>query len=69
LTYCAEVVAGTYQAMGLLPDDRPANYYDAGRFWSGDALQLAGDARLGDEIRVDVPASHDVPSYRTSTTP
>ena len=56
LTYCAEVVAGTYQAMGLLPGDRPANYYDAGRFWSGDALQLAGDARLGDEIRVDVPA-------------
>ncbi len=55
LTYCAEVVAGTYQAMGLLPTNRPANYYDAGKFWSGDALQLAGNARLGDEIRVDVP--------------
>ena len=54
-TYCAEVVAGTYQAMGLLAGDRPTNYYDPGKFWSGDALQLVGDARLGAEIRVDVP--------------
>ena len=54
-TYCAEVVAGTYQAMGLLAGDRPTNYYDPGKFWSGDALQLVGDARLGDEIRVNVP--------------
>ena len=53
-TYCAEVVAGTYQAMGLLAGDRPTNYYDPGKFWSGDALQLLGDARLGAEIRVDV---------------
>jgi len=52
--YCAEVVAGTYQAMGLLAGDRPTNYYDPGKFWSGDALQLVGDARLGAEIRVDV---------------
>jgi len=54
-TYCAEVVAGTYQAMGLLRGNRPTNYYDPGKFWSGDALQLTGDARLGAEIRVDVP--------------
>jgi hypothetical protein len=54
-TYCAEVVAGTYQAMGLLAGDRPTNYYDPGKFWSGDALRLVGDARLGAEIRVDVP--------------
>jgi hypothetical protein len=54
-TYCAEVVAGTYQAMGLLPGNRPTNYYDPGKFWSGDALRLVGDARLGAEIRVDVP--------------
>ena len=54
-TYCAEVVAGTYQAMGLLAEDRPTNYYDPGKFWSGDALQLVGDARLGAEIRVEVP--------------
>jgi hypothetical protein len=54
-TYCAEVVAGTYQSMGLLAGDRPTNYYDPGTFWSGDALALVGGARLGDEIRVDVP--------------
>lgn len=54
-TYCAEVVAGAYQAMGLLDGERPTNYYDPGKFWSGDDLQLVGDARLGAEIRVDVP--------------
>jgi len=54
-TYCAEVVAGTYQAMGLLAEDRPTNFYDPGNFWSGDDLQLLGVARLGAEIRVDVP--------------
>ena len=53
-TYCAEVVAATYQDMGLLDDQRPTNYYDPGRFWSGDHLDLLG-ARLGAEIRVDVP--------------
>ena len=52
-TYCAEVVAATYQAMGLLGDERPTNYYDPGRFWSGDDLELRG-ARLGEEIGVDV---------------
>src|SRR5690349_15707363 len=52
-TYCAEVVAATYQDMGLLDDQRPTNYYDPGRFWSGDHLDLLG-ARLGEEIRVDV---------------
>ena len=54
-TYCAEVVAATYQDMGLLDAQRPTNYYDPGRFWSGDHLDLLG-ARLGEEIRVDVPA-------------
>ena len=53
-TYCAEVVAGTYQAMGLLSDERPTNWYDPGRFWSGDRLQLEGAFRLGDEIRITV---------------
>jgi hypothetical protein len=41
--------------MGLLAGDRPTNYYDPGKFWSGDALRLVGDARLGAEIRVNVP--------------
>lgn len=53
--YCAEVVAATYTAMGLLPADRPVNWYDPGRFWSGDGLVLEGGAVLGDEIEVDVP--------------
>ena len=55
-TYCAEVVAETYVAMGLLPDGRPANSYDPGSFWSGDLLRLGRGARLGDEIPVTVGA-------------
>lgn len=55
-TYCAEVVAATYQAMGLLPGDRPTNFYDPGSFWSGDGLELIGGALLGTEIAVDVRA-------------
>ena len=51
--YCAEIVALTYQAMGLLPR-RPANWYDPGRFWSGDALPLTGGFRLGGEIPVEL---------------
>jgi hypothetical protein len=54
-TYCAELVAATYQAMGLLGTERPSNYYDPGMFWSGDDLRLLEGARLGEEIRVDVP--------------
>jgi hypothetical protein len=53
--YCAEVVAITYQAMGLLPNGRRPNWYDPGRFWSGDALDLTDDYRLGPEIAVDIP--------------
>jgi hypothetical protein len=51
-TYCAEVVAAAYTAMGLLADWPPTNYYDPGRFWSGDELQLQLGARLGEEIRI-----------------
>ncbi|MEC3917342.1 hypothetical protein [Nocardia sp. CDC160] len=53
--YCAEIVAMTYQAMGLLPQKRP-NWYDPGRFWSGDNLRLADGYHLGGEIAVEVPA-------------
>jgi hypothetical protein len=53
--YCAELVAATYAAMGLLPADRPPNWYDPGRFWSGDDLPLLQGASLGPEIAVDVP--------------
>jgi hypothetical protein len=55
--YCAEVVAITYQAMGLLPAGQRPNWYDAGRFWSGDRLSLSAGFRLGDEIAVDIPAA------------
>jgi hypothetical protein len=55
--YCAEVVAITYQAMGLLPTGQRPNWYDAGRFWSGDRLSLSAGFRLGAEIAVDIPAA------------
>jgi hypothetical protein len=50
--YCAEVVAVTYEDMGLLPRDRRPNWYDPGRFWSGDGLTLADGYTLGGEIAV-----------------
>jgi hypothetical protein len=53
--YCAEVVALTYQAMGLLPGGRRPNWYDPGRFWSGDDLDLSAGSRLGGEIAVRIP--------------
>lgn len=52
MTYCAEVVATTYSAMGLLDGRKPSNFYDPGMFWSGDDLRLERDAELGHEIRV-----------------
>ncbi|HEX2409718.1 MAG TPA: hypothetical protein VHJ39_01020 [Solirubrobacteraceae bacterium] len=50
--YCAELVATTYQAMGLLPDKRPASWYDPGRFWSGDRIELAPPFALSEEIEI-----------------
>ena len=55
--YCAEVLALTYQAMGLLPGTRRPNWYDAGRFWSGDELILSSGFGLGGEIAVRMPPS------------
>jgi hypothetical protein len=52
--YCAEVVAVTYEAMGLLPAGRRPHWYDPGRFWSGDELALLAGAKLGAEIAVEV---------------
>ena len=54
--YCAEVVAVTYEDMGLLPRGQQPNWYDPGRFWSGDDLELADGFTLSDEIEVDIPA-------------
>ena len=53
--YCAEVLAITYQAMGLLRDEHRPNWYDPGRFWSGDSLDLADGFRLTAEIPVLLP--------------
>jgi hypothetical protein len=53
--YCAEVVAVTYEQMGLLAARRRPNWYDPGRFWSGDDLELAAGFRLGGEIAVTLP--------------
>ncbi|ASW55885.1 hypothetical protein [Plantactinospora sp. KBS50] len=55
--YCAEVVAVTYEEMGLLPGGRRPNWYDPGRFWSGDDLALSDGARLGAEIAVRIQRS------------
>ena len=53
--YCAQVLAVTYQAMGLLPAGRSPDRYDPGSFWSGDNLGLSNGFRLGGEIAVHLP--------------
>jgi hypothetical protein len=53
--YCAEVVAITYEEMGLVRRRHKPNWYDPGRFWSGDDLDLAAGYRLGEEIAVAIP--------------
>jgi hypothetical protein len=50
--YCAETVALTYEEMGLLATVKDSNWFDPGRFWSGDTLPLAPGYRLGEEIAV-----------------
>lgn len=50
--YCAELLAITYTRMGLLDPRTPANWFDPGRFWSGDRLDLMGGASLGPEVAV-----------------
>jgi hypothetical protein len=50
--YCAELVATTYQHMGLLPRHRPASWYDPGKFWSGDHLGLVAPYALQGEVPV-----------------
>ena len=50
--YCAQLMAITFRRMGLLDPKRPSNWYDPGKFWSGDRLELADGAVLGAEIEV-----------------
>ena len=51
--YCAQLVAATFQHMGLLPARRPASWYDPGRFWSGDRIELVPPFVLGAEVAVE----------------
>jgi len=55
--YCAELLAITYTRMGLLDARTPANWFDPGRFWSGDRLTLLGGAALSAEVQVTVERS------------
>jgi hypothetical protein len=65
--FCAEVVAITYDAMGLLDDAHRPNWYDPGRFWSGDNLKMAAGAQLGEEIAVRIPpGTHVTPRPATA---
>ena len=50
--YCAEVVGVTLEAMGVVEDDVPMNWYDPGRFWSGDDLPLRPGWAYGAEVAV-----------------
>ena len=66
--FCAEVVAVTYERMGLLDTKQPPNWYDPGKFWSGSRLKLNG-ATLGPEVAVcDIPPFVMKPE-RTINTP
>jgi hypothetical protein len=62
--FCAEVVAITYERMGLLPAERPPNWYDPGKFWSGDHLRLEGGASLGVAIAIT-----DIDEYQAPEQP
>ncbi len=66
--YCAQLLAVTYQAMGLLPGGRRPDRYDPGSFWSGDSLGLSGGFRLGGEIAVHLPDG-DTGTPRRSAAP
>ena len=50
--YCAELVAATYQHMGILPKVRPPGWYDPGKFWSGDQIEMSEGFSLGEEIAI-----------------
>jgi hypothetical protein len=66
--FCAQLLAETYRAMGLLPGNRRPDRYDPGSFWSGDHLGLLEGYRLGGEIPVSLPAD-DTDTPRASAAP
>lgn len=52
--YCAELAGITYEAMGVLEPARSTNWYDPGKFWSGDQLPVTPGFAFGGEIEVIV---------------
>jgi hypothetical protein len=66
--YCAELVATTYQRMGLLPSRRPASWYDPGRFWSGDRVELVAPFSLAGEVAVRTAQRSGAPSPTGAST-
>ncbi|KAB7744046.1 hypothetical protein GA707_11330 [Nostocoides sp. F2B08] len=50
--FCAEVVGTTLTEMGILSADVPPEWYDPGRFWSGDSLPLRPGWSYGAEVEV-----------------
>jgi hypothetical protein len=63
--FCAEVVALTMQEMGIVADDRRAQWFDPGTFWSGSYLPLLEPWTYGVEVKVgDVADDHPTPSSR-----
>jgi hypothetical protein len=65
LAYCAEIVAESLIEAGVLSAQRPTNWYDPGRFWSGDSLPHADQCSYGAEIEVMV-GDDGPPSSRAS---
>jgi hypothetical protein len=49
---CAELVATTCGRWACFPSQRPARWYDSGRFWSGDRIELVPQFALDGEIAV-----------------
>ena len=64
--FCAEIVAITFERMGLLRGERPPNWYDPGKFWSGDGLALDG-ASLGGEITITYIGEYTPPEPPADT--
>ena len=64
--FCAEIAALTLQEMGVVYDDRLAQWFDPGTFWSGEYLPLRDGWSYGVEIPVGtVDTSIPAPSSRT----
>ena len=42
----------TLEEMGVLEGDAPTNWYDPGRFWSGDSLPMRAGWTYGVEVEV-----------------